>query len=109
MSTFDLFLTAADDQPSSTDSLQEALSQSPFLRPSPGDPTRYLYYNPDTTVHFTVLLSPDLVATNQASKDDSDDWEEDRPVNVMDHEGLDEYGEDEEVDEDEPLSNMASL
>ncbi|MCH2374645.1 MAG: hypothetical protein MK538_10685 [Planctomycetes bacterium] len=62
MATFDIYLLPKDERSVTPNTVRAALNELPLVPPNREDPARLVYRNPDTTVHFSVLLNPELIA-----------------------------------------------
>lgn len=56
MLNFDLFLTAPNQDAADAAALLQAFRALPHRKPVPGDPARFWYHNPNTAVHFNLVL-----------------------------------------------------
>ncbi|MBN1444280.1 MAG: hypothetical protein JXA90_16325 [Planctomycetes bacterium] len=81
MHHFDLYLESPEDTPVEAPALLGALASCPLLRATVGDPTRLVYRNEDTSVHFTCILDRALLLarlrTSSSGGAESDDEAED--------------------------------
>lgn len=66
MPSFDLYLERAPDAPLDEGVLVHTLLARPQVHMAPDDPTRLVYHDEETGVHFSVLLHPDLLAAVEA-------------------------------------------
>ena len=103
---FEIFLTAPRGTSARRTAVLEALRALPFLKPVPGDPARQVYYNPDTTVHFELILGDRIVSVVSGEDFDplalSSDPGHAARARIHDHRGeWEDESDDDDEDEDE--------
>jgi hypothetical protein len=80
---FDLFLAGGDGAARPEALLPELLS-TPHLLAIRGDPTRFIYDDPETHVRFSLVIERSLVPAARRGGEDGDDVEDDAPAGIHD-------------------------
>jgi len=68
MQSFDLCLDLAHGASLDAVALFDALERTPHVKPTRDDPGRWIYHNQDTSVHFVILVHPELVASYRRAR-----------------------------------------
>ncbi len=112
MQSFDLFLVSDDPEgglPRDGETIRSWLSDLPHLTSAVDDPTRFAYYNRDTTVHFSLIVHPSLQPSRTPEGDEGEEEDRNSGPNVIpdadeagEHDDDEWEDEDEEEDEEEP-------
>jgi hypothetical protein len=107
---FEISLTPPPEKGARRAVILKAVQALTFVQRVPGDAARLLYYNPDTTVHFELILGDQIVSVVSGSGFDPLDLTagpgHSGRARVHDHRGeWDEDSADDEVDDDNPDSN----
>ncbi|MCZ6794293.1 MAG: hypothetical protein O7J95_11840 [Planctomycetota bacterium] len=111
MQSFDLYLEIPPGQSVSGAAIFAALSSLPHLQVTVNDPSRFVYHNADTSVHFVILLDGALISGPSGEEEESDedelpygeDDDEDYEDDDEDYEDDDEDYEDDDEDDHEPV------
>lgn len=113
MSSFDLFFVSREGFQVEGEWVLSWLSGIPHLRSAVDDPTLFVYRNPDTSVHFSLILDPGLLPPPAVDGED-DEFGLPRRVNIVPDASEQDESPDDDLDEedmeedDEPGENHSS-